>query len=158
MNDLEHIIKDENLKPIQNRLISALQFDLNSQNGDVEKIVRELRNNEFDVASLWQKQKGSLEENFTQEYLNEQIVELSYNFSKERFELCQKIGKELFPIEVEIKTTSGYTSEEESRSRGSSKKWILLLAMIVLVGVIMIMLSSKDEKQVMNLENIVKSN
>lgn len=131
MNDLEHI---------QNKLISALQFDLNSQNGDVEKIFRELRNHDFDFASLWQKQEGSLEENFTQVYLNEQIVELSYNFSKERFELCQKIGKELFPIEGKIKTTSEYTPEEESQSKSSSKKLILLLAMIVLIGVILMIL------------------
>lgn len=127
-------IKDTGV--LRNELISALQFDLNGNSGDVDKILEQVDINNSD---LWQSLEGELDEdNYTEDYLNEQMVELSYNFAKERFDLCQKIGKELFPVvmnNVELEAPPIQALDEELPSRSSSKKWILLLVLIVLMGV-----------------------
>ena len=71
----------KNIDEMRNSLISALQFDLNGQNGDVEKVLSGIKKE--DISDLWEENTEAIDKtDRTEEYLRKQLVELSYNFSK----------------------------------------------------------------------------
>ena len=149
MNSQSTLIEQKQIGSIRNKLITTLQFNLNGENGDVEKMLAEIDKAGLDI---WDNFEGELDkDNMTEDYLNNQMVELSYNFSRERFELCQSIGKELFKhIEVvqevaeKLPQSLEYNTESINNSSPTIKKFLPLLIIVTIGVILMLVVIMKD--------------
>lgn len=148
--DLIKMIATEDIKSIRNKLITVLQLDLSGESGDVQNLLKVLEENSFDFNLLWESQNDEIfDDTVSEEYLNQQIVELSYNFSEERFSRCQSLGRKLFSMK---KVTENQNTEEdnvrEPSKTGSLKiKYIGISGILFLIGLILFLTQKENLDQ-----------
>lgn len=141
------MIETNNIKSIRHKLISALQFDLSGEAGDVQNLMKVLEDNSFDFNLLWESQNDEIfDDTVSEEYLNQQIVELSYNFSQERFSRCQSLGKKLFSMEkvTEVKNIDIDNNRNDIKTESFKIKYIGIAGMILLVSLILFYIQEKN--------------